>query len=135
MGLSIALIGKGADHGIVGCRHWWVKFTHACRFGLAKWTVYCLISAKTTTGWRRAAMQGKVVLEEHFAIPDTIQDSAGFAPDADWPELKARLLDIQDRRLKEMDAHGIETMLLSLNAPTIQAIRDTKTADELSRRA
>jgi gamma-resorcylate decarboxylase len=49
--------------------------------------------------------------------------------------LKARLLDIQERRLKEMDAHGIETMLLSLNAPTIQAIRDAKTADDLSRRA
>jgi gamma-resorcylate decarboxylase len=80
-------------------------------------------------------MQGKVALEEHFAIPETIQDSAGFAPEADWPELKARLLDIHERRLKEMDAHGIEMMLLSLNAPTIQAIRDTKQADELSRRA
>jgi gamma-resorcylate decarboxylase len=80
-------------------------------------------------------MQGKVALEEHFAIPETIQDSAGFAPETDWPELKARLLDIHERRLKEMDAHGIEMMLLSLNAPTIQAIRDTRQADELSQRA
>src|SRR5580692_9679073 len=53
-------------------------------------------------------MQGKVVLEEHFAIPETLQDSAGFAPEADWPELRGRLLDIQERRLREMDAHGIE---------------------------
>ena len=67
-------------------------------------------------------MQGKVALEEHFAIEETLQDSAGFAPEADWPELKARLLDIQDRRLREMDAHGIEVMLLSLNAPAVQAI-------------
>ncbi len=48
-------------------------------------------------------MHGKVALEEHFAIEETLQDSAGFSPEADWPELKARLLDIQDRRLREMD--------------------------------
>ncbi|HLX13783.1 MAG TPA: amidohydrolase family protein [Bradyrhizobium sp.] len=80
-------------------------------------------------------MQGKVALEEHFAIEETVQDSAGFAPEADWPELKARLIDIQDRRLREMDAHGIEVMLLSLNAPAVQAIPDQGKAGEISRRA
>ena len=80
-------------------------------------------------------MQGKIALEEHFALEETVQDSAGFSPAEDWTELKARLLDIQDRRLKEMDAHGIEVMLLSLNAPAIQAIPDPKRADELARRA
>jgi hypothetical protein len=40
-----------------------------------------------------SAMHGKVALEEHFAIEQTLQDSAGFSPEADWPELKARLLD------------------------------------------
>src|SRR5271170_6367528 len=80
-------------------------------------------------------MQGKVALEEHFAIPETIADSAGFAPEADWPELKMRLLDIQDRRLREMDAHGIEMMLLSLNAPAVQAVRDRQRAIDLSVRA
>jgi predicted TIM-barrel fold metal-dependent hydrolase len=79
--------------------------------------------------------QGKVVLEEHFAIPDTLQDSAGFVPDDYWVELSARLLDIQDRRLREMDENGIEMMLLSLNAPAIQAIPDTAKAIELARRA
>ena len=69
-------------------------------------------------------MQGKIALEEHFAIPDTLMDSAGFVPDAYWPELKDRLLDIQDRRLAQMDAHGIEMMILSLNAPAVQAIPD-----------
>jgi len=77
-------------------------------------------------------MHGKVALEEHFATEETIQDSAGFAPEADWPELKARLLDIQDRRLREMDAHGIEVMLLSLNAPAVQAVRDRQRAIDLS---
>ena len=80
-------------------------------------------------------MQGKVALEEHFAIPETLQDSAGFAPEADWPELKGRLLDIQERRLKEMDAHGIEMMLLSLNAPAVQAIADTEKARDIARRS
>jgi gamma-resorcylate decarboxylase len=67
-------------------------------------------------------MQGKIALEEHFAIEETIQDSAGVSPAEDWSELKARPLDIQERRVREMDAHGIELMLLSLNAPTIQAM-------------
>ena len=80
-------------------------------------------------------MQGKVALEEHFAIPETLQDSAGFAPEADWPELKGRLLDIQDRRVREMDAHGIEMMLLSLNAPAVQAIPDSEKASEIARRS
>ena len=80
-------------------------------------------------------MQGKVALEEHFAIPETLQDSAGFAPEADWPELQGRLLDIQERRLREMDAHGIEMMLLSLNAPAVQAIPNPEKADDVARRS
>jgi len=80
-------------------------------------------------------MQGKVALEEHFAIPETLQDSAGFVPGDYWKELQHRLLDIQDTRLKLMDAHGIETMILSLNAPAVQAIPNTKKAIEIARRA
>src|ERR1700731_2989337 len=80
-------------------------------------------------------MQGKVALEEHFAIPETLQDSAGFAPETDWPELKGRLLDIQDRRLREIDEHGIGFILLSLNAPGVQAIPSPEKADEIARRS
>ena len=80
-------------------------------------------------------MQGKIALEEHFAIPDTLQDSAGFVPDNCWDELQHRLLDFHDTRLKLMDKHGIDMMILSLNAPAIQAIPDIKKADEISRRA
>ena len=80
-------------------------------------------------------MQGKIALEEHFAIPDTLMDSAGFVPESYWPELKSRLLDIQERRIAEMDRHGIETMILSLNAPAVQAIPETAKADEIARRA
>src|SRR5262245_53089937 len=80
-------------------------------------------------------MQGKIALEEHFALEETLQDSARFAPEVDWPELKARLLDIHEKRLREMDAHGIELMLLSLNAPTVQAIADVGKAVDVARRA
>ncbi|NYE24338.1 gamma-resorcylate decarboxylase [Pigmentiphaga litoralis] len=80
-------------------------------------------------------MTGKIALEEHFATEETLMDSAGFVPDKDWPELRSRLLDIQDRRLRLMDEYQIETMILSLNAPAVQAIPDTKQASEVAQRA
>lgn len=80
-------------------------------------------------------MQGKIGLEEHFAIPETLNDSAGFLPDNSWKELSKRLLDIQEMRLRLMDEHGMEMMLLSLNAPTVQAIYDTSKACEIATRA
>lgn len=80
-------------------------------------------------------MRGKIALEEHFATAETIQDSAGFLPDACWLELKDRLLDIHELRIRQMDEHGIEWMLLSLNAPAVQAVPDVQKAYELSQRA
>jgi 2,3-dihydroxybenzoate decarboxylase len=80
-------------------------------------------------------MKGKIGLEEHFAIPETLADSRGFFPDRIWEEVKDRLLDLHGRRLKLMDEHGIEMMLLSINAPVVQAIPDIAQANELSRKA
>ncbi len=80
-------------------------------------------------------MQGKIGLEEHFAIPDTLNDSRGFLPDDVWPVLRHRLIDIQDDRLREMDRHGMEMMILSLNAPAIQAIPHPARADDIARKA
>ena len=77
-------------------------------------------------------MQGKIALEEHFAIPETLMDSAGFLAESVWPELKNRLLDIHDRRLKEMDEQGVEMMILSLNAPAVQQIPDAAKANEIA---
>lgn len=79
-------------------------------------------------------MQGKIALEEHFAIEATLGDSQVFGPHV-WPELRHRLLDIQDMRLKEMDRHGVGMMILSLNAPAVQAIADRKRAVEVARQA
>lgn len=77
-------------------------------------------------------MDGKIALEEHFAIDDTIEDSNGFLPPDTWPELRARLMDIQERRIEEMDATGIEITILSLNAPAVQAIPDPAAANEIA---
>jgi 2,3-dihydroxybenzoate decarboxylase len=44
-------------------------------------------------------------------------------------------MDIHEYRLREMDKNGMEMMILSLNAPAIQAITDKKTANELAIKA
>jgi predicted TIM-barrel fold metal-dependent hydrolase len=80
-------------------------------------------------------MKGKIALEEHFALEDTLGDSLPFVPPDHGPELKSRLLDFHEKRLGLMDRHGIELMILSLNAPAVQAIPDPRKATELARRA
>lgn len=79
-------------------------------------------------------MQGKIALEEHFAIEATLGDSQVFGAQV-WDTLGPRLIDIQDLRLKEMDKHGVEMMILSLNAPAVQAIHDVKRAIAVAREA
>jgi len=79
-------------------------------------------------------MQGKIALEEHVAIEATLGDSKVFGGHV-WDTLGPRLLDVQEMRLREMDKHGGELMILSLNAPAVQAIHDVKRAIEIARQA
>jgi len=79
-------------------------------------------------------MQGKIALEEHFAIPATLADSQVFGAHV-WEELGPRLTDFQDKRLRLMDASGVEIMIASLNAPAVQAIHDVKRAIAVAREA
>src|SRR6185503_6605402 len=79
-------------------------------------------------------MQGKIALEEHFAIDATLGDSKVFGAQV-WDRLGPRLIDIRDMRLAEMDKHGVEMMILSLNAPAVQAIHDVKRAIAVAREA
>ena len=79
-------------------------------------------------------MQGKIALEEHFAIEATLEDSHVFGAHV-WKDLGHRLIDVQVTRLGEMDKHGVEMMILSLNAPAVQAIHDVKTAIAVARQA
>jgi 2,3-dihydroxybenzoate decarboxylase len=80
-------------------------------------------------------MKAKIGIEEHFAIDETIEDSSYFLTESVWPELKSRLLDIQQKRIGFMDEFGVEMMILSLNAPAVQAIPDTQRAIEVARRS
>ena len=79
-------------------------------------------------------MQGKIALEEHFATPATLADSQVFGTHV-WDELGPRLTDFQDKRLRLMDASGVARMILSLNAPAVQAIPDTARAIHVAREA
>src|SRR3954466_12733134 len=79
-------------------------------------------------------MQGKIALEEHFAIAATLADSQVFGAHV-WEELGPRLTDFQDKRLRLMDASGVEIMIASLNAPAVQAIHDVKCAITVAREA
>jgi gamma-resorcylate decarboxylase len=72
-------------------------------------------------------MRGKIALEEHFATAATLADSQVFGAHV-WEELGPRLTDFQDKRLRLMDASGVEIMILSLNAPAVQAIWDVPRA-------
>jgi predicted TIM-barrel fold metal-dependent hydrolase len=79
-------------------------------------------------------MTGKIALEEHFAIEATLADSQVFGAHV-WGELGPRLTDFQDKRLRLMDASGVEIMILSLNAPAVQAIPDMARAIAVARAA
>ena len=76
----------------------------------------------------------RIILEEHFALPDTIDDYKRCFTPQNWPTMRHRLVDIHETRLEEMDRHGIDMMILSLNAPAVQAVWDTHRAIELARR-
>jgi predicted TIM-barrel fold metal-dependent hydrolase len=80
-------------------------------------------------------MDGKIGLEEHYALEETLGDSENFVGRDTWRDLRARLLDFHKMRLREMDENGIATAILSLNAPAIQAVFDSKAAVELARRS
>src|SRR5260221_2349963 len=80
-------------------------------------------------------MKGKIGLEEHFATGETLNDSKGFLGDHVWPELEKRLLDLNDYRLSQMDRHGMQMMILSLNAPAVQAVFDVRKAKGTATRA
>jgi 2,3-dihydroxybenzoate decarboxylase len=80
-------------------------------------------------------MQGKVAVEEHFTIDETIGSSSRY-PGPYWSGLRGKLLDVVDGpRLVEMDAAGIEIAVLSLNSNAVQGIPDAAKAIAVARKA
>lgn len=80
-------------------------------------------------------MKGKIGLEEHFALEETLGDSQGFVGKDTWRELRLRLLDVHEKRLRQMDEHGIDIMILSLNSPAVQAVTGPAAAADVAKRA
>ena len=79
-------------------------------------------------------MQGKIAVEEHFRIEETSGSESRY-PGSYWSGLSAKLLDIHELRLAEMDKTGIEIEVISLNSNAVQGIPDTAKAIEVARRA
>ena len=77
-------------------------------------------------------MPGKIALEEHFVIPETLAASYG-APGG--PEFQRRLEDIESTRIAEMDRGGLDVCILSLVGEGIQAIPNVSEAIRIAQRA
>jgi 2,3-dihydroxybenzoate decarboxylase len=81
-------------------------------------------------------MIGKIALEEHFALPETVDTSyATSLRDLPTPELRLKILEVGSERIAEMDRGGLEICILSLVSPGIQVIPSVSQAVALSRRA
>ncbi len=80
-------------------------------------------------------MQGKIAVEEHFAIGATASKSVRFPQDPYWAGIEGKLIDLFDQRLAEMDASGIGCAVLSLNANGIQEVPEAAKAIALAREA
>lgn len=82
-------------------------------------------------------LTGKIALEEHVVLP-AMSGSVAVRAGANDPEyfadVRRRLAD-SDQRLEEMDACGIERMVLSLSQPGVQAITDRQQAVDLARQS
>jgi 2,3-dihydroxybenzoate decarboxylase len=77
-------------------------------------------------------MDGKIAVEEHWAIDETLNIAGQPVPaGAFWDATRRLLIDFHDRRIANMDAHGIEFAIVGLNSPALQAILDP--ADSLIR--
>ncbi|SPN98957.1 related to 5-carboxyvanillate decarboxylase [Cephalotrichum gorgonifer] len=89
-----------------------------------------------------AAPKGTIALEEAVVNPDDLDFLADvasmYAPGASATDsskhhaLTQKLADIHDERLRQMDAEGVEYMLLSITAPGCQGVTDPARAQSLA---
>jgi gamma-resorcylate decarboxylase len=67
-----------------------------------------------------APMIGKIALEEHFVLAETIETS--YAVRDLPPQTRHKILDLGSGRIAEMDRGGLDICILSLTAPGVQAV-------------
>lgn len=78
-------------------------------------------------------MKGKIALEEHYESADfRAAGTHDFTNPDYFQKVQQRLLDI-DLRIEDMDKNGIQTYIMSLTQPGIEAIMDTGEAVKMAR--
>jgi 2,3-dihydroxybenzoate decarboxylase len=77
-------------------------------------------------------LAGKIALEEHFVLAETIESS--YAVRDLHPETRQKILDLGSGRIADMDRGGLDVCILSLTAPGVQAIPNVKEAIAQARR-
>ena len=75
---------------------------------------------------------GKIALEEHFVLAETIDTS--YAVRDLPPETRHKILDLGSGRIAEMDRGGLDMCILSLTAPGVQAVPNINQAIAQARR-
>jgi 2,3-dihydroxybenzoate decarboxylase len=77
-------------------------------------------------------LAGKIALEEHFVLAETIETS--YAVRDLHPETREKILDLGSGRIADMDRGGLDICILSLTAPGVQGIPQVKEAIAQARR-
>ena len=82
----------------------------------------------------------RIALEEAFWISDLGEETHPFGHltprNTDWVNhVQSRLVDFHERRIRDMDEHGIDVHVLSLTSPGIQAHTDLDSAVKDAREA
>lgn len=77
-------------------------------------------------------LSGKIALEEHFVLAETMDTS--YAVRDLHPETRQKILDIGSGRIADMDRGGLDICILSLTAPGVQGIPNVAQAIAQARR-
>ncbi|KAJ7200697.1 hypothetical protein C8J57DRAFT_1413207 [Mycena rebaudengoi] len=92
--------------------------------------LFCSISTTlrpvTARRWNDTG-NGSIAFEEAWTIPELIGQTTSS------PVIAANLLDIHNQRLAQMDATGIDYMVLSCAQPCVQGISDQTEAEAMAR--
>jgi 2,3-dihydroxybenzoate decarboxylase len=75
-----------------------------------------------------------IALEEHYYDPEVAKHFQQGGPETRLPDLRNRLFDVGEGRIREMDEAGIDVQVLSHAAPATQRM-DAETAVPLARKA
>jgi 2,3-dihydroxybenzoate decarboxylase len=93
--------------------------------------------AAQTLAPKIAPLRDKITLEEHFVLPSSLGTTfhpLGLTPET-WRNIEAKLLDVNEQRLPQMDANGVAMQVVSLTANGIQGETDGALAIDHARAA